>query len=60
VLAPGAAGKAELRAVLDEFDDALQRAPHNDHRSFIFRAASLRGDPAMADWLPYVHGWQQR
>lgn len=43
-LAPGAAGRDALQAVMDAFDDQIEQRPRDDSRTFIFLAGSLRGD----------------
>ncbi|MEJ8848457.1 toll/interleukin-1 receptor domain-containing protein [Variovorax rhizosphaerae] len=53
-LAAGAAGSAALKGMLGEFAEALDRAPRNDSRAYIFLATSLRGDPADSDDLATV------
>lgn len=49
-----AAQREELLAALQDFDEHLQRTPHDDTGAFIFLAASLRGDLAEMDGLTAV------
>lgn len=53
-LAAGAAGQAALAELLDDFDEALQQVPQDDTGAYIFWAASLRGEPAVADDIATV------
>jgi TIR domain len=48
-LAPGRDAATALATLLDDFDDTLRHVPHTDTGAFIFFAASLRGDPSVAD-----------
>jgi hypothetical protein len=53
-LAPGAEGRAALAPVLDDFDGELEHVAHDDTGAYIFFAASLRGDPSVADDIASV------
>jgi hypothetical protein len=53
-LGPAAQDREKLASALEDFDEHLQRAPHDDVGAFIFLAASLRGDPTEMDGLTAV------
>jgi hypothetical protein len=53
-LGSAVAQREELLAALQDFDEQLQRTPHDDTGAFIFLAASLRGNLAEMDGLTAV------
>jgi hypothetical protein len=53
-LGPGPEGRGDLATVLEDFEEELQHATHDDTGSYIFLAGSLRGDPAEAEDLASV------